>query len=358
MKLFIIAEAYNRKNGANGSLIDLHHLLLNMGIKSVFITSKRNRITGLIEAIINKLNLFSAIKLIRPLSSLFLDDIEKPIIFATNLDLVLFQKLREFHPTAIIILFQTGNLPINESQRIFFIERLKYANFLIFESPKHFQDFNKNFSFLNVKPYLSYATTSIENKCFKIKDKKSTDQILLYCAGSIQPRKNQILLIKAFNEAINFGGITNCKLVFSGPLLKNTYPDYCKDFLALVNYNSQIDFLGNKRDYHKIMDKADIVISVSKEEGLSTIIREAMFMKKCIIASNIDGNVGVLHHEINSLIFDELNDPKELSLLIILAVKSFDLRRKLGENAFAFYLRNLSNDAYKEKIKLFLEALS
>ncbi|MFC0264081.1 glycosyltransferase family 4 protein [Fontibacter flavus] len=358
LNIFIIAEAYNRKNGANGSLIDLHEVLLNLGIKSVFLTSKRNRIIGLIEAIINELKFNLAIKLIRPLSFLFQDEIQNPIIFSTNLDLALFKNIREYHPNSTIILFQTGNLPTNENQRNFFIQRLMFANFLIFESPKHFQDFNKEYLYLNVKPYLSYATTSLEKKSFKITDKKTNNQTLLYCAGSIQPRKNQILLIKAFNEAVTSCEITNCKLVFSGPLLKNIYPDYCSDFLALVDSNSQIDFLGNKRDYHKIMDQADIVISVSKEEGLSTIIREAMFMKKCIIASNIDGNIGVLQHEINSLLFDELIDPKELSHLITSAVKSFDLRRKLGENAYIFYLENLSNKAYQEKIKLFLNDLA
>lgn len=358
MDIFIVAEAYNRKNGANGSLIDLHDILFSLNRKSVFITSKRNLLFGIIEALKCGVNLIIALKFIRSQRYLFNGKSQSPIIFSTNLDLVFFSRLRKYHPNSTIILFQTGNLPAADDFNNIFFKRLKFADYLFFESPKLFYDFSTKFCNLSVKPFLTYATTSIEN-CFLNENQIiSNNQVLIYCAGSIQPRKNQVFLIKAFIEGINSGLLSNCKLLLSGPLLHAAYPDYIKEFLSLIQSNPHIIFLGNRVDYHKIMLKSDIVISVSIEEGLSTIIREAMFMKKCIIATNIDGHSGVLKNNENALIFELGQNSIQLIQLMRRAILSNFLREVLGNKAQEFYFDKLSFHSYRKRIDTFLIELN
>lgn len=352
MNIVIIAQAYNRKNGANGSLIDLFCILKKLEKKPIFVAYKRNKYLAKIEAILNKESVLESILNIKSLNFVFKKKLNNSIFFCTNIELPLLEKLKLTYPNSKFLTFQTGNLPNNENLNFLYKERLTIFDYILFQSPKHYSNYKLHYSSSGyAKPILTYATTSIENSRFGSIQKYSKDTIILYCAGSIQPRKNQILLIKEFQKVVNRKELNNCKLVFSGPLINDSYSEYCKNFIAMVEADSNIDYLGNKKDYYKIMERADIIISASMEEGLSTIIREAMFMKKCIIASNIDGNIGVLDHNVNSLLFNPTDCGHGLIELIYSAVKSLDLRNKLGENAYNFYCNNLSNIEYEIKIK-------
>ena len=105
------------------------------------------------------------------------------------------------------------------------------------------------------------------------------------------------------------------------------------------------------------MLKSDIIVSVSTEEGLSTIIREAMFLKKCIIATNIDGHLGVLTNNENALIYELGDNMDGLICLLRNAVSSKYLRDELGVKANQFYIDNLKYDIYKKRIEMFFDDL-
>jgi glycosyltransferase involved in cell wall biosynthesis len=260
MEIFIIANAYNRKNGANGSLIDLYKTILQLGYKTYFISCKRNFIIGIFEAVFNNIKLKNLLRSFRPLNYLLNKKNQDLVLFVTNIDIRLLSYIRTIQPNSKIVIFQTGNLPINIHQDLIFIKRLKIANFLFFQSPKHYLDFKNLYSYFNIFPYLTYATSSIEDINFKINKNKSINQIILYCAGSIQPRKNQIFLIKAFKKILENCNFSNCKLLFSGPLLSLEYPNYSNDFITLVNSSSKIYLILNIKHYHKIMYISDIII--------------------------------------------------------------------------------------------------
>ena len=149
---------------------------------------------------------------------------------------------------------------------------------------------------------------------------KEEDIIISYIAEFI-PNKNHIFLLKAWEKiAKEFNSI---HLLFIG---KGRYLNNLK---KQVEQNSlpRVYFLGYRNDVPQILNKTDILTLVSKREGLSRSIMEAMALGKPIIASNIRGNRDLIKDGENGFLV-ELGDVDSL----VSALKKLINNAKLRAN--------------------------
>lgn len=101
------------------------------------------------------------------------------------------------------------------------------------------KDFNvKNFKWKKVVNGVNVDVFYNARKSFKGKKKK-----IILNVGRIEPRKNQLSLIKAFELLQKEEKYKDFKLVFIGALSKN-HPEYVYRFKKLVKENSNISYLG------------------------------------------------------------------------------------------------------------------
>lgn len=354
--VIIIGHGFNRRNGANGSLMDLFLICNYLGYEVIFVTYKRSIMKTIIDVFLyGSLKWFLKKKIIsiRALENL---EPEKSVFFCTNLPSIERKRLRTRFSKSIFVSFQTGDVPEVHQMNEDFRTKVMHSNFLFFQSPGHMEFYMKWYSeSIYARPYLTFASTSIEKVKF---GNNKHEALVIYCGGSIQPRKNQLLLIDAFTQLMSSSGIIGAKLVFSGALLKDNYPEFCNEFISRVTQNSRIEYIGNIANYQKFMAQCAVVVSCSYEEGLSTIIREAMCLNRCIVASDISGNRGTLFHKQNALLFNDLAEGRDLVDLLSECLINAELRKKLGTNAGIFYRDNLSVEKYSERIDEFLMRLS
>ena len=100
----------------------------------------------------------------------------------------------------------------------------------------------------------------------------------------------------------------------------------------------------------KILAGSDVVILPSREEGISTVILEAMALKVPIIATRVGGTIEILRHNEDALLVSP--DPKEVKDVIIRLLADNSLAKKLAKNA---YQRLLNNYEWKVVLKKYLE---
>ena len=131
----------------------------------------------------------------------------------------------------------------------------------------------------------------------------NNDYVISYVA-EISKRKRQMYLVKAL-KSYHF---TNEKILLIG----DNYDDRKVAKYIVKNkldkYIKIIGFTDNVLSYLKI---SDLVISVSKQEGLPLNILEAMYLKKPIIVTNCRGNRDLITNNQNGVVVD-VNDREAL----------------------------------------------
>ena len=141
------------------------------------------------------------------------------------------------------------------------------------------------------------------NRIKKANNISDNDYVISYVA-EISNRKRQLYLIKTLqkykfpNEKILLiGDLTNSKRI-----IKYIKKYKLEDYIKLIDFNDDILYY---------LTMSNLVLSVSKQEGLPLNIMEAMYLEKPIIVTNCRGNRDLITNNKNGLVVD-LNNKKEL----------------------------------------------
>ena len=100
----------------------------------------------------------------------------------------------------------------------------------------------------------------------------------------------------------------------------------------------------------RILAGSDVAILPSREEGISTVLLEAMALKVPIVTTRVGGTIEILRHGEDALLVSP--DPREIKDAVIRLLEDNDLAKKLTENA---YQRLLNNYEWRIVLEKYLE---
>lgn len=156
----------------------------------------------------------------------------------------------------------------------------------------------------------------------------SDDDIVVTVIAELSKRKNQIQVIKAFENLIK--NYDNLKLLLVGD--GELYDEF-DTYIKVNKLDKNIMLLGFRKDISKILNTTDIVGLFSYHEGLPRNLMEAMVSKKPIICTNIRGNNDLVKHNDNGLIV-EINDINSTINAIEKLYLNKKLRYTMGKRGF------------------------
>jgi FkbM family methyltransferase len=110
-------------------------------------------------------------------------------------------------------------------------------------------------------------------------------EVTILCVGTIEPRKNHEVLLRAFEQAQKFSGIP-MKLVLVGSS-HSIQPELAQRVRAIVRDNPRINWEENADDkrLHELQSACDFTVYPSVEEGFGLPILESLwYAKPCICA--------------------------------------------------------------------------
>ena len=220
------------------------------------------------------------------------------------------------------------------------IEKLlsRYTDMIITINKEDYNFAKKHFK-TNIKYVLGvgFDEDKFKNKLNKVEKNKlrnflglnDNDYIISYVA-EISKRKRQDYLLKVISRM----NITNEKFLFIGDD-SNSYK--IRKMIKKYNLDDVVKIIGFKVNISDYLDISDMIISVSKQEGLPLNIMEAMYKEKPIIVTNCRGNRDLINNMINGIVVD-LNNKDEL----IESIKYLKNNKNITKN-MATKNRELSN---------------
>ena len=149
-----------------------------------------------------------------------------------------------------------------------------------------------------------------------------TKSFILTSVGELSKRKNHILIIKILFKLKN----KRIKYLICGSGKEEIY---LKRMVNKLGLEKQVYFLGYRKDISKVLEKSDCFIFPSKQEGLPVALLEAMATGMPIIASNIRGNIDLIHNNINGYL---CNSEKDFELAINKIMHSSSIQNQFRIN--------------------------
>lgn len=124
--------------------------------------------------------------------------------------------------------------------------------------------------------------------------------------------------------------------------------EYVDDYIC----NAKLDAvrLSSKRNVYSYLSLMDIVAIPSRIEPFGIVAIEAGALKKCVIASRVDGLMEIIEDEKNGFLFRSEN-VDDLNVRLLTIINNYDMRFKLGNELFTKVVEKFSSDKIVPKYR-------
>ncbi len=174
------------------------------------------------------------------------------------------------------------------------------------------------------KKYLSVP----EDKVVAFSKEKGYDgRFVILCTGELNKNKNQSMLINAMPIILRECPNALLLLAGNGPEEKNL-----ASLINVLNLNDSVKLLGYCTDLENYINVSDLVVSVSKREGLGLNIIEAMLCGKAVVASNNRGHSELIINNKTGIVLSEYS-VNSLASEIIKLINNTELKREFENTA-------------------------
>lgn len=177
------------------------------------------------------------------------------------------------------------------------------------------------------------------------------DDFVMIIVGELNKNKNQIMVIEAMKSIVKQNDKIKLLLAGTGKL-ENYYKEKVKEY----KLEDKIIFTGYRRDIPQLLKISDLLLSLSKREGLPLNVMEALICRLPIIATNCRGNRDLVKKNVNGYII-EIDNIKELNEAInkIYHKKDTVFQQENKSIAEKYTLENVMNQMeriYKKKVTI------
>ena len=238
-----------------------------------------------------------------------------------------------------------------------------YANYieeidrLLFQSESIKNVFNDLFSNFSSKSTIIMPVVDEKKLKDYITDASpfNTKKFNIVYVATIQERKRQDFCVEIFSELCK--KFNNLDLYLIGSIEDMKYFKKIENQIKLYNLKNKVIFSGYRTDFANFIFHSDIVIHTSSAEGVPRTLREAMYLGKAIVASDLPGNIDLLKKEDSGILVERNNKTNfvdELSNLI----EDKSLIKVYEERARMSYYKTHRKDVYQKSVRqLFGEIL-
>ncbi len=157
--------------------------------------------------------------------------------------------------------------------------------------------------------------------------------------GRLCRQKDHVTLIKAFSLLLEKHQNLKLTIYGEGPERQNL-----ETLIADLKLSSFISLPGTTADIEKKLVESDLFAFPSLYEGFPNALCEAMAIGLSVIGSDCSGNVDVIKHHINGLIFKQ-TDVEDFYSQMLKLIEDYHLRKRLSTEA-----KNISIDYSEDKI--------
>ena len=159
------------------------------------------------------------------------------------------------------------------------------------------------------------------------------DELVVGIVGRLAPWKGQDVFLRAFAEAFPTGG--RAILVGSAMFGEQEYERMLHELAHTLGIEARVEFVGFRDDVPAELRKLDVFVHASViPEPFGQVIIEAMAAGLPVIASGAGGPLEIITEGVDGM-FHKPGDAADLASVLQRLAKDADLRRRLGQAAYA-----------------------
>lgn len=290
-KVMLITGSLNQ-GGAEFQIIQLAKLLDENGfeVKLLSLTSYdfyENEIQGsgiTYQKLSNDVSKLKRVFVCARLIRLFKPDIIVSYLRFTS-QVALFSKLLSLHRCKLIIGERTSfTFTVKD---LYYFNLMRLSDHIICNSSSKTRYIRSRFKFLEHKT--SFIPNILNIERFKIIERSPQDvNFRLSFIGRISPEKNVLLLVDAVSNIIHQGG--DITLSLYGDTRNVGYAEEVANLIKDKNCGGKIVLMGKTNDVTQVYKNTDLFCLISKYEGFSNVLSEALACGTIILASDIEEN--------------------------------------------------------------------
>ena len=218
---------------------------------------------------------------------------------------------------------------------------LTTRNLVIAEKVKDkYPKFQKFFFSYKIKKITNGIDLSLSKEItIKNTDSNCSDfRVVIAIIGSVTPRKGHQFLFEAFDKVIRDYPYIELWVVGAPQSQEDVvFQNELKSYF--ISISEKIQWLGYRKDVFKLMSSIDVVVVPSLNEGIPSVMLEAMICEIPVIASSITGTAEAIVDGENGLLVDP-RDTKALSEAMNRLVNEPDTRTNFGRKARQHVVRH------------------
>ena len=235
-------------------------------------------------------------------------------------------------------------------------QAMNLADAIIFPSEATANRYLEYSSQDNYYPILTGIDVKLSNQRMHVRKKETKgDALRIVQVASIEPRKGQDILLRGLKKLPkDICASFECYLIGKPIYQKNE--KYCREVIKTSKQLKNVRLLGEipQNEVLSYLESADVFVFPSRDEALPISLIEAMAFGKAIIASRVGGIPEIIQDGYNGLLVDR-EDYKGLSQKLLTLYKNPELIQKLGQNARATYVTELTMDRFGGEIAELLD---
>jgi len=206
-------------------------------------------------------------------------------------------------PTVVLLTGTDINHGLDDPQQQAVIRTiLRLAANVLLQNPILAQNLSQHHPELTVNLHVLPPGIKLGTSPYSLRNRHhlSKDETLFLCPAGLRPVKGALELLEMFDQVVEQN--SECQLLFCGPILEE---DYGQLFLAALATRSWAHYLGTipTQAMASAMREVDVILNNSQTEGLANSLLEAATLGIPILAHKIPGNIAIVRHETNGLLY-------------------------------------------------------
>ena len=206
-------------------------------------------------------------------------------------------------PTVVLLTGTDINHGLENPQQQDVIKRiLRQAELVLLQNPLLAKAFSSSYPehSINLRELPPGIRLGKEEYHLRDRHQLAKDATLFLCPAGLRSVKRPLELLELFDQVNTHS--SDVQLAFCGPIIEE---EYSQRFLSALETRPWAHYLGAipTQAMASAMREADVVVNSSQTEGLANSLLEAATLGIPILAHKIPGNIAVVQHETNGLLY-------------------------------------------------------
>ena len=206
-------------------------------------------------------------------------------------------------PTVVLLTGTDINHGLENPQQQDVINRiLRQAELVLLQNPLLAKAFSSSYPELSINLRELPPGIRLGKEEYHLRDRHqlAKDATLFLCPAGLRSVKGPLELLELFDQVNTHS--SDVQLAFCGPIIEE---EYSQRFLSALETRPWAHYLGAipTQAMASAMREADVVVNSSQTEGLANSLLEAATLGIPILAHKIPGNIAVVQHETNGLLY-------------------------------------------------------